>query len=664
MYAKPEDLPSFPSIGLKKDDAAASAAATLGWANQKTVTLWTPDKSASASAAAVLAKDYKMAPVWKPERSSAGSKAATLAAENAARTEQRSSAPAKTWENSAANQAFQAGRNQPQTTDQPSMTLSRQQSMRAAKGAMARGARQRSQSGPLTPPPSESYPDSANAAANALNAATLAHKPIIIRANQVDIPAAGAGSVPVTKMNRQMYTSNPPVKLEVDERNHEASLRASAVAMAKQMYAHQQKIIDAAKEAAPRDQGLHTQRPQSADSSIDEPRPMQFNNLQEAAYKLAQERLARLHDEHQKNRDYQEYYGSPTSPRKGTMMNKLRRRASSDGVVDEDRKRSQQIRQQMSMFSTKISEVDEQKRTKDREALLAAAQRNVKASLQGMDEKMYRETGRVNPSMLNEWEMKAHATAQSRSEARKNDNAGKIDVGGGMFMDQKDVDDIAASRVQPVLDEINVKAEAERERQAEIKAEKDKIAALKAEVKEQKSTAKAEEKERQALLKKQEKEEKERQAAIRAEEREKHAALRAEERGKKVTIDTDQDPTLAATSKSSSSPEESPGSPSVKVRNWIKSRFSRPRAKSTSTADKEEQQQQGPGFIGGHALTRLHADGIESMTSLENSIATSMREVALAGKARDTPSPNLSVRDSVSQRDASNRDSRFIELIN
>ena len=44
-----------------------------------------------------------------------------------------------------------------------------------------------------------------------------------------------------------------------------------------------------------------------------------YGNLQEAAYRLAQERLAKLQDEHQKNRDLQEYYGAASLQRSGKI---------------------------------------------------------------------------------------------------------------------------------------------------------------------------------------------------------------------------------------------------------------------------------------------------------------------------------------------------------
>lgn len=430
-----------------------------------------------------------MPTTWQSERGdpSDGSKtAAVLAAENASsssssRPDKRASMPASVWGNSAANQAFAAAaggsaagaagseRVEPR---EPMTSLNRQKSLRAAREAVAGSGRPRSKSNPL------GYPDSENAAANALSAATIAHRPTI------NITMDHAGAQPLTTMGREMYTSNPPVKPEVDEKNREAVLHASAVAMAKRMYTHQQMTVDKARQAHGQLEA-GSSRPGSSGTDGAQQHPMQFTNLQEAAYKLAQERLARLHDEHQRNREVADYYG--TSPiaslspgKRLTRLGKLRRRASSDGDVvgslaEDDQHRSTQIRKQMSLFSSRLDEVDEVKRTRDREALLAAAQRNVKATMEGMDEKMYRQTGRVTPAKLNEWELKAHAAAQARSDARlASDMTGKVDLGAGQYMDREKVEEIAAKRVQPVLDEINEKAELERKRIVALREEQEK----------------------------------------------------------------------------------------------------------------------------------------------------------------------------------------------
>merc|ERR1711964_564158 len=87
-----------------------------------------------------------------------------------------------------------------------------------------------------------------------------------------------AGAVPYTNMSRDMYTAAPPVQPEVDEKNRQDTLRASAVAMAQSMYQYQQKQIDATTHAQSGAAAAH--RRNSSLDSADEPQPMRFNNLQ------------------------------------------------------------------------------------------------------------------------------------------------------------------------------------------------------------------------------------------------------------------------------------------------------------------------------------------------------------------------------------------------
>ncbi|KAG5975650.1 hypothetical protein E4U55_007609 [Claviceps digitariae] len=691
-YADPRSLPSYPSSGLAPDGAAASAAASLGWLNRKSVDIWKPDASSSASAAAVLAKDYKMAPQWEPSAQSDGHKAALLAVGSAGAALKKSSISSvksgssqNTWGSSAANQAFHADRSSP---DRPSsmgnggyaatqaFNLNRSQSVKnaekprtipgeqsgkalmAAKGAMGRPA---SVIGLKDIQASE-----ASAAASALNGAALAH-----RQSMKAKPGLGdVGAVSVTTMTRNMFTANPPVKPEVDERTYNEKIRQSAVEMAKTMYARQQIMVEQTK---------------GAQATAASSQPNQYVNLQEAAYKQAQARLAKLHDEQQQSRELQEYYGNEKSSPKNrnSMMNKLRRRGSdSDDSID-DRQQSQKIREQMSMFSSKVSQVDKEKREKDREALLAAAQRNVKARLHGMDEKVYEQTGRANPSLITDWEAKAQKAAQTRHDSRT-ENKGKVDVGGGMFMTQQEIDAIASKRIQPVLDDINNKAETERERQEVLKleeqarreeAEKQKSREREAKeiVKKTKEQDKQEEKAKKMQEKLEEKHRKEEEKAAKAEEKrlakeEKRrskfgpvaaaapasapSASQRHDDGGEVDTTRDWDTQGAAVSQATAMPnaerptvethiyasgssqhkgEGSPTSPSAKVKGWIKHTFSREK----SSAEHNNKRRS---FFGGASMKNKENKDTNvnngSAVSIGNR-SSSMHDVALAGKPGD-----------------------------
>lgn len=523
-YANPRDLPSYPSAGLTNLDSSAGAAASLANANHtafehwkpdpslsankaanlakdyKAAPSWHPDPSASANRAANVAKDYRAAPVWHPDPSASANKAANLAKDykaaplwhpetsatgsKAAAVASKDGVNVQIWRpeatqvgSSAAGQAMRAKGLSPQV-DYGYTADGSKKALLAATGAMS-SSRKRAGSSPTV---KGSYPDSENSAANALSAATFANKPSA-RTSQPkteafggsvsSIDAARIHNAAMTNLSREMYTSNPPVASEVEEKNRQAGLRAAAVSMAKQMYDVQQKAIDRATGAEKPDShyaasSVHN-RKASISTGDSHPSPPQYVNLQEAAQKLAAERLAKLHDEHAA---YRNYYGASAAPQSRlSIRNRQRQRASSDGYANEsDEDRSNQIRSEMSLFSNKVAQVDAEKRQKDRDSLIAAAQRNVRASMHGMDERVFAETGKVSSAMMQSWETKAHARAEADSQARMV-NHGMVNIGGGRYLDQSEIDAIAAQRVQPTLNEITEKAEQARARDEQRRLE-------------------------------------------------------------------------------------------------------------------------------------------------------------------------------------------------
>ncbi|KAL8673715.1 MAG: hypothetical protein Q9168_001876 [Polycauliona sp. 1 TL-2023] len=483
-YAKPRDLPSFPISGLEHGEAGAGAAASLANANHRDFEIWKPAASEPASKAAMLAKDYKPAPLWHPEHSEAGSKAADIAAKDGGHVDiwlPESTAAG----NSAAGQAMRTKGLSPQVF-RGSTVDDNKKALMAATGAML-GNRRRAGSTPTAPP---TYPDAANSAANALKAATSVSRSAG-KAKQTNAPMPSSSSInaarihdaAVTNLSREMYTANPPVAPEVEEKRKQEGLRAAAVSMAKQMYDIQQRAFDNAANDGKGDShyaanSVHNRQPSAASDDI---RAVpQYVNLQEAAQKLAAERLAKLHDEHAAYRNY--YGATPPVQKRLSIRARPRRRASSDGSTPKaDEERSMAIRNQMSLFKDELAQVDAKKRQKDRDALMAAAQRNVKASMTGIDERVFNETGKASPAMTEEWETKAKARAKADSDARMV-NHGRVNIGGGKYLDQSEVDAIAAGRVQPTLDEITEKAEKQRARDEELRQqqlERERIAAEK-----------------------------------------------------------------------------------------------------------------------------------------------------------------------------------------
>lgn len=450
-----------------------------------------------------------MAPLWQPEASAAGSKAALLA--------HRDGGKLNLWQpeasaegNSAANIAMRKQGLGPGAVDYGYTDDGRKNAFTAATGAHASSDRRRAQS---VPAPPEIYPDSRNSAKNALSAATLASSPSMRAKPQAPVTDSnrlGHGAMEAARIqhaksiNKQMYTSAPPVALETEEKKRNDALRASAISMAKKMYDVQQQHIDGASAARSGATAAHGQQPATSEADIKQ-QAMQYIGIQEAAQKLAQERLSKIgYDE---NAAYRSYYGYE-KPRSKLSMRRGRNRANSDpkpapaddSDSDEDDFRSRRIRSQMEQFNKTLADVDAKKRDNDRKFLLAAAERKVQAQMQGMDKKIYDETGKMSSAMVDEWDEKARQRALANSEVRM-ENHGKVHIGNGKWMDQGDIDAIAQARIQPTLDEITEKTEKRRAEDEKRRAE------------EEERRLELEEKKRR------EKTEKERAAEIKAEEK-------------------------------------------------------------------------------------------------------------------------------------------------
>ena len=407
----------------------------------------------------MVAKHYKMAEPWRPEPRSEGSTAANLAAKEAGNVKVWKPSSSD-WGHSAAAQAVRAADRAGPKAEAGLTADARRRSLRASNLAMA-GSRRRADSSPAIAAQNNL---AAGAGHQALSAAGAASDLQPDRWADDLSPAARASRITNIGQNlpREMYGSRPPVSPEVEERKRADALRSAAVSMAKQMYNLQQNTIT---DATRSDRGIGNQTTQAIG-------PV---NLEEAARKLAAERLAKLQDEHAA---YREYYGTssqnPPSHRL-SMRSRPRRRASSfdqASIDEEDEARPRRMGAEKSIFSKKAREEDGGKRQKDREALLAAAQRNVRASLHSLDEQVFSETGKMAPSLAEDWRAKAQVKAEADSQARMV-NHGRVNIGGGKYIDRSDVEAVAARNVQPVLDEINNKAELHHAKQEEMRQERE-----------------------------------------------------------------------------------------------------------------------------------------------------------------------------------------------
>lgn len=429
--------------------------------------------SENASKAAMLAKDYKMAPLWQPEASAAGSKAAILAANGKGRD---------WWQPTASKEGNQAAtlamrnKNLSPQLDYGHTEIGQRNSMLAAKASLK--GRRRAGS---TPDPNLAQYDGANRGSNALKAAGSAHHDDLG-------PKAHARNLTQEE------------EAEKKEQNYQGALKASSIAMAKGLY-KVERLDDSGKLSLNAGQAARTADSQSTGATIDlRTQAIQYLHLQEAAQKLAAERLAKIEDQHEAAafRDYYGY-GSPKRRSRLSMAGRNRRRASSESAgtrvpmgnrpptegghrrrnldvdSDDDEVQATRVRNQMSQLNAKLGQVDNSKRSTDRNALMAAAEKKVQAQMSKMDEKVYNDTGKMSPAMVEDWDKKARTKAAAASQVRMathEKNQGKVDVGGGKFIDQSEIDAIAAANVQPTLDQINLTAEKQRARDVEVRLDR------------------------------------------------------------------------------------------------------------------------------------------------------------------------------------------------
>jgi hypothetical protein len=398
-YSGPDDS------GYRNADSSGAKGAAVAWAKGSKMTpLWAHDSGSSTQKAGILhspptaagaaARDYQMSPVWIPARNSNASKAALLASEHKA---------TKTWlpkgvkydGNTTSLDAMKIGAELPPQLDRRYTKEEQSNLLKGATSTMAIPRRGGSGSAPESA--TIIYPGQANATDNVPNAAEVANREPSTHRKKAYIPA-GSGEAPggsggadefdsdmhiaLTIVERGSYSAHAPIQTETDDKKRSDTLRAAAIVTAKQLYKAQSKekpsklSSDLAEESsAP--YGLKPSNSSEGKSSWD--------NLQVAAQKLAGERLARLHDEHQQYRDYYK-----EDVQRGNKLDSRSRYHQLPQNSESDKYHSQAIRSDMGILNHNLAKVDQEKRVKDRAALLAAAQRNVATSMAEIDNRIAR----------------------------------------------------------------------------------------------------------------------------------------------------------------------------------------------------------------------------------------------------------------------------------
>lgn len=422
-----------------------------------------------------------MKELWQPEASLAGSKAALLAHKDGGKVDLWQHSPSSAG-NSAATLAFRNKGLSPQL-DRGGTDTGRNNSLLAAAKSVNMG-RQRAGSMPTAPPPK--YPDAQNSGKNALSAATVSHRASVRSPDGWNSDANQAARIQNAHLDRDLFTEDPNIQsqAEIDEQRHQAALHASAASFAKSLY-----VVQKRGEVDPETSSLHDDDAGTAGAATAHRRnisttsqtnikeeAIRYIHLQNTAHKLAQERLAKVDKDMEAER-YREYYGYRNkSPRKSRLsMRGGRKRASSEGQMnsdDEDEVQARRIRQQMSQLSTGIDTVSDKQKQEDRARLMAAAEKRVHAQMHDMDEKVFMDTGKPSQAMKDDWEKQAREKAE-RDRADRERNPGKTHIGGGKYMDDADIQAIAAARLKPTLDELNDTAEKKRARDEEMRAKRD-----------------------------------------------------------------------------------------------------------------------------------------------------------------------------------------------
>ncbi|KAK6334723.1 hypothetical protein TWF718_010171 [Orbilia javanica] len=557
--ANPKDLPSYPSRGVQNLEASAGKAALLAASQSKSPEVWKPDRLPAAGAAASLANNIKSPEPWNPGPLPTAAAAALIAGDSKPPEVWRPSTPSKS-----ASQAAIVVRQRAHTMPESKRPPPPQSTANAlAAAGVANSPKKLSKPAPKSPPTLTYDINKVNALAaqNAQNRLSAASQPrAALSQSQADKNMSDILRAASISMAKNMNKS-PPSSAKKQNLPSGTSMPPGSY------YSH---IPTSPKKIAPAEPKLNrkssTQAASIAASSdlhsvisgdSDERQIRYYPHLEEAARKAASERLARLQAEHDRARKAS---GLPPSWQAGGKVPTTRARSSTAPSSNPkaaqtskagaatttaatprrqpdatDYARSMKIKSDTAKLTKQINAVDKDRQARDYLAILAVAERNVKSQMQDLETKVAEDQGRVPKHLQAEWDAKAKMLSAEYERKRAEENEkkkGKINMGGGLWYDQEDLERIARGNVQPILDEINVKAEKERARiealrveketvDRERKAEQDRIAGVKAETKKAKvlekaaaksrrEAEKAEERERKAELKKAQREEKER----------------------------------------------------------------------------------------------------------------------------------------------------------
>ncbi|PWY76376.1 hypothetical protein BO94DRAFT_198886 [Aspergillus sclerotioniger CBS 115572] len=295
----------------------------------------------------------------------------------------------------------------------------------------------------------------------------------------------------IANTNARLYTASPPVSPELEDHKRRSILQAAAVSMARDMYA----VVEAKEQEQ---KSLSHIRSQRTATGAEPMILQQAFSLQDAAEKRAAEKLASMQDE---TAIYREYYGIEPQTTRSSLQVRRRRLSIDTDASSVDAERSKEIRNQMYSLRSKLDAVDE-RREKDRALLMEAARRNVDATIQDMEMRVYAATGRAPAAMQKGMEETALARAKQRQETdAQYQLADRVNISSEKYIDMADVEALARSRLQPTFDEITDRADIKRARELEQRLDQEEAQRREAIQREQEADTRAEEKRLRAALK-------------------------------------------------------------------------------------------------------------------------------------------------------------------
>lgn len=409
--AEARDLPSYPTAGLSHPETAGAAAALLAHSSHKPVGIWRPDPISAAGAAASLAQaNTKRVDNWKsaPDNPVGNAALHALGDPSFLQLYRMSDAP-KRWSLTGAIGAMQSSKQRRRSESSP-MPLTTQQETKVSNSA--------------------------------LTAATLAHMP---SARRLSIATEGPTSEGLAE--RKLVDAG-----RVPQQDKRASdiLRAATISMSR---SNRDTTLPP---DTPRQK--HLVQPDLQRLTATPPSRRYNSNIEEAARKVAAERLAKIGYDTGRPR-------STSLPGTQGAQASVNRSYSGVGAGSSNLGRAHKINANMALPQDNLAKIDAKKRGENAVLLMSTAQRNVQARMSGIDKQVAESRGVIRRE---DWDAKAIQVAQAGSDRRLKHH-GKISIGGGAYMAPEEIEAIAERNVRPVLDEMDRKADAER---AGIEAER------------------------------------------------------------------------------------------------------------------------------------------------------------------------------------------------